>query len=77
MLPVQEGKPQPAFDEEARAILKEYAGQFLAAGYGLLMEGLRRDLEPGLNISRLSEDDFLRFFKLAAFCTAFVRLQQV
>jgi hypothetical protein len=70
-------KQSGMLDSRARAILKEYAGQFLQAGYNLLMEGLRKDLEPGLNISRLSEEDFLRFFKLAAFCTAFVRLQQV
>lgn len=64
-------------DKDALPILKAFAEQFLSGSYNLLMSGLRRDLEPGLNISRLSEDDFLRFFKLAGFFTRFVRQQQV
>lgn len=64
-------------DKDALPILKAFAEQFLSSSYNLLMSGLRRDLEPGLNISRLSEDDFLRFFKLAGFFTRFVRQQQV
>lgn len=64
-------------DKDALPILTAFAEQFLSGSYNLLMSGLRRDLEPGLNISRLSEDDFLHFFKLAGFFTRFVRQQQV
>lgn len=58
--------------------LRAYAEAFLMGGaYNILMGSLRKDLEPGLNISRLSSDDFLRFFRLAAFFTTYVRIKQV
>ncbi len=56
--------------------LRSYAEAFLGGSYNLLLGSLRKDLEPGLNISRLAAQDFLRFFRLAAFFTAFVRMQQ-
>ena len=34
-------------------------------------------MEPGLNISRLSEGDFLNFVQLATYCTRYVRLREV
>ncbi|BDA45591.1 Topoisomerase 1-associated factor 1 at N-terminal half [Coccomyxa sp. Obi] len=74
--PKAEGQHVQRLDDDALPILKAFAEQFLSGSYNLLMSGLRRDLEPGLNISRLSEDDFLRFFKLAGFFTRFVRQQQ-
>ena len=37
----------------------------------------RKDLEPGLHISRLSREDFAQFFRLARTMTAFVRIKQV
>ncbi len=74
---VQEDRQPPRMDSNALLILKGFAEQFLSSSYNLLMGGLRRDLEPGLNISRLSEEDFLRFFKVAGFFTCFVRQQQV
>lgn len=36
-----------------------------------------KELEPGLNISRLSEADFLNFVRLATYCTRYVRLREV
>jgi hypothetical protein len=74
---MQDDKHSLPLDNSALPVLKAFAEQFLSSSYNLLMGGLRRDLEPGLNISRLSEDDFLRFFKLAGFFTRFVRQQQV
>ncbi len=43
----------------------------------VLMDNVRRELEPGLGISRLSRDDYLRFLRLGAFFTAYVRGKQV
>ena len=57
--------------------LRSYAEAFLQGSYNILMGSVRKELEPGLNISRLSSDDFLRFFRVANFFTTFVRLQQV
>ena len=37
----------------------------------------RKDLEPGLHISRLGREDFAQFFRLARTMTAFVRIKQV
>ena len=56
--------------------LRRYAGAFLEASYNILMGSIRKDLEAGLHISRLSAEDFLRFFRLASFFTSFVRQQQ-
>ena len=41
------------------------------------MDNVRRELEPGLGISRLSRDDYVRFLRLGAFFTAYVRGKQV
>ena len=41
------------------------------------MDNVRRELEPGLGISRLSRDDYLRFLRLGAFFTSYVRGKQV
>ena len=57
--------------------LRQYLDQFLDTSYGLLMGAVRRSLEPGLGLSRLGRDDFLRFLSVARLCTAFVRLKQV
>ncbi len=35
-----------------------------------------RELQPGLNISRCSEADFLHFVRLATYCTRYVRLRE-
>eukprot|EP00891_Asterochloris_glomerata_P008793 jgi/Astpho2/8793/Aster-05348 len=56
--------------------LRAYAEQFLEAGYDVLMEVIRKDLEPGLHISRLGRQDFAQFFRLARTMTAFVRIKQ-
>lgn len=57
--------------------LRSYAEAFLQGSYNILMGSIRKELEPGLNISRLSSDDFLRFFRVTSFFTSFVRRQQV
>lgn len=36
-----------------------------------------KELQPGLNISRLTEADFLHFVSLATYCTRYVRLREV
>lgn len=36
-----------------------------------------KELEPGLNISRLSDADFLNFVRLSTYCTRYVRLKEV
>lgn len=36
-----------------------------------------KELQPGLNISRCSEADFLHFVRLATYCTRYVRLREV
>ena len=60
------------------ARMRGFAQQFLAQGaYGRLMGTIRKDLEPGVGISRLGRDSFLQFLHLGRACTSFLRLQQV
>ena len=49
----------------------------LEGGYNRLLGVIRRQLEPGLGISRLERPDFIRFFSVAHLCTSYVRMQQV
>lgn len=37
---------------------------------------LRKELEPGLHISRRTRDDFHRFLRVTRFFTSFVRLRE-
>lgn len=74
---VQAVKDRPVqLEGEVLLQLRSYAEAFLEGSYNILLGSVRKDLEPGLNISRLSADDFLRFFRLSSFFTAFVRMQQ-
>lgn len=57
--------------------MKEFIQQFLAGGYGVLMGNLQKMLAPGLEISRLSREDFINFLEVAGLCTGFVRLKEV
>lgn len=57
--------------------LREFADQVLEAAYDVLMDNVRSELEPGLGISRLAKEDFIRFLQLTAFFTAYVRGKQV
>lgn len=57
--------------------LRGYLEQLLEGSYGLLMGTVRKLLEPGLGISRLDRDDFLRFINFAKLCTSFVRQKEV
>ena len=36
-----------------------------------------REVQPGLNISRLGDADFMHFVRLATYCTRYVRLKEV
>ena len=42
----------------------------------MLMAVMRKELEPGLHISRRSVDDFHRFLRITRFFTSFVRLRE-
>ena len=57
-----------------RARLRQQAHR--AAGRQVLMGVLRKELEPGLHISRRSQDDFHLFLRVARFFTCFVRLRE-
>lgn len=45
-------------------------------GCQVLMAVTRKELEPGLHISRRSVDDFHRFLRVTRFFTSFVRLRE-
>ena len=68
---------QVHFEPEMSGFLSTYVDRFLQSSYNILMTGLQKDLNPGINISRLSKEDFLRFFKLTTFFIRYVRLQEV
>lgn len=74
---VQESAQQNRVSGTVLPRLREYAEQVLEAAYDVLMDNVRGDLEPGLGISRLAKEDFLRFLQLTAFFTAYVRGKQV
>lgn len=57
--------------------LKAYLEQLLEGSYELLMATVRKMLEPGMGISRLGREDFMRFLGFAKICTSFVRQKQV
>ena len=77
-LSMQETEEAPVpFEPEMSGLLNAYVDRFLQSSYNILMTGLQKDLNPGLNISRLSQEDFLRFFKLTTFFIRYVRLQEV
>jgi hypothetical protein len=71
------GEEQLQLDPEDALLLRGYVERFLQSSYNILMTGLQKDLDPGLNISRLTNEDFLRFFKLTSFFTRYVRVQEV
>ena len=71
------GEEQIQLDPEDALLLRGYVERFLQSSYNILMTGLQKDLDPGLNISRLTNEDFLRFFKLTSFFTRYVRVQEV
>lgn len=51
--------------------------ELLQGSYAILMTQLRRELQPGLHVSRLEADDFVRFLQLARFFHQYVRLKTV
>ena len=61
----------------ALAQLAQCLQAFLAVSYDRLMGALRKELEPGLSISRHPREVFINFLHLARLCTAVVRLGQV
>ena len=62
---------------QALCQLAQFLHRFLAISFERLMGMLRKELEPGLNISRHPREVFVNFLQLGRLCTAFVRLQQV
>jgi hypothetical protein len=68
---------RPLLGAELLVKLDAYMQQFLDGAYDLLMGQVFRELQPGLNISRCSEADFLHFVRLATYCTRYVRLREV
>ena len=57
--------------------LRAYLEQLLEGSYELLMATVRKMLEPGMGISRLGREDFMRFLAFSKLCTSFVRQKQV
>lgn len=57
--------------------LQEAADRFLACSYNTLMSTLATTLQPGLSMSTLDKEDFLRFFRLVHFFTRYTSLKQV
>ncbi|KAK9842310.1 hypothetical protein WJX81_005935 [Elliptochloris bilobata] len=63
-------------DARLRGRLAAYVEQFLEGSYEVMMAVLRKELEPGLHISRRTVDDFHRFLRVTRFFTSFVRLRE-
>lgn len=61
----------------ALAQLAQYLDAFLGLCHNRLVGMLRKELEPGLSISRHSRDVFLSFLRFTKTCTAVVRRRQV
>ncbi len=57
--------------------LRAYLEQLLEGSYDLLMATVRKMLKPGMGVSRLGREDFMRFLGFARLCTSFVRQKQV
>ena len=57
--------------------LRAYLKQMLDGSYEMLMAAVRKMLEPGMGVSRLGREDFMRFLGFAKLCTSFVRQKQV
>ena len=53
---------------------KEVLDRFLSDAYTPLVGQVFKEAKPGLDISRMEEDDFERFVRFVAFCTKYVRL---
>ncbi|PSC68202.1 calcium-translocating P-type PMCA-type [Micractinium conductrix] len=56
--------------------LDSFLQQFLEGAYDLLMGQVFKEVQPGLNISRLGAGEFHSFVKLATYCTRYVRLKE-
>lgn len=53
---------------------KEVLDRFLSDAYTPLVGQVFKEAKPGLDISRMEEDEFERFVRFVAFCTKYVRL---
>ncbi|KAK9840302.1 hypothetical protein WJX74_007181 [Apatococcus lobatus] len=56
--------------------LREGLEGLLDGGYNRLLGTVRKQLEPGMGISRLDRQDFLHFFFVSHLCTGYIRMQQ-
>ena len=61
----------------ALQLLAQFLQTFLAVSFDHLMGLLRKELEPGLSISRHPREVFINFLELGSLCTAVVRMRQV
>ena len=53
---------------------KDLLDKFLSDAYTPLVGQVFKEAKPGLDISRMEEDEFERFVRFVAFCTKYVRL---
>ena len=53
---------------------KDVLDRFLSDAYTPLVGQVFKEAKPGLDISRMEEDEFERFVRFVAFCTKYVRL---
>ncbi|KAI8102240.1 hypothetical protein M9435_005846 [Picochlorum sp. BPE23] len=59
---------------ELRIWLKDILDKFLHDAYTPLVGQVFKEARPGLDVSRMEEDEFERFVRFVAFCTKYIRL---
>ncbi len=70
-------EPTPKLSHTLLQRLQTVVEEFLQGSYAILMTQLRKELQPGLHVSRLDRDDFVRFLRLTRFFHQYVRLKTV
>jgi len=61
---------------QIRNRLRELLNRFLDEAYTPLVGQVFKEARPGLDISRLEEDEFERYVRFVAFCTQYIRLKE-
>eukprot|EP00890_Picochlorum_soloecismus_P004580 jgi/Picsp_1/5122/NSC_02485-R1_timeless family protein len=61
---------------QIRNRLKELLNRFLEEAYTPLVGQVFKEARPGLDISRMEEDEFERYVRFVAFCTQYIRLKE-
>ena len=57
-------------------LLQQWSEELLKGGYNQLMEAARKEVEPGLGISKLEAVDFRNFLSLARLFSGYVRRRE-